>query len=223
MGCGGIKSITIPNTVTNIESYAFENCAAEIIWEANPTIKIFASQVFAGYKGTKLTIPRSVDTIIHRAFANCAAEIVWEDNPAITTFDFNAFEDYLGKKLIIPRGVKEINPEAFKNCTAEIVWEDNPSITKLILSFVGYKGANITIPDSVTFINQAFKDCVNLKSIIIPESVDEVICDTFLGCDKDLIIYCRRTSKTPRWMENWDLVKKGLLKKRATVVWGYKD
>jgi hypothetical protein len=58
----------------------------------------------------------------------------------------------------------------------------------------------------------AFKDCKNLKKIIIPKSVVTINYDSFDNCTS-LTIYCRTASIPDGWDEGWN--------DAASVVWGY--
>ena len=143
-----VKKITIPNSVTNIGEYAFNNCSAEIVWEENPSIEEISASAFAGYAGTSITIPNSVTNIGEYAFNNCSAEIVWEENPSIEKISTYAFAGYTGTSITIPNTVKTIGESAFYNCR---------------------ELTSIVIPDSVTQIGaDVFSGCSNLCSITLP-------------------------------------------------------
>ncbi len=191
-----IKSIIIPNTVTNIDWYAFSGCSAEIIWE-NPVITSINSWIFDGYKGTSITIPKSVRTISFGAFTNCnslTSIIVDENNEYYKSINGNLYSKD-GKTLIqyamgkrdtsftIPNSVTSIGDNAFYNCSSLTNITISNSVTS-IGSDAFYDCvnlSNITIGNNVTNIDErSFANCTNLKEIVIPNSVIS-IGDTAFG------------------------------------------
>jgi hypothetical protein len=69
---------------------------------------------------------------------------------------------------------------------------------------------------------QAFKNCTNLKSIIIPDSVVAINLWAFAGCN-NVTIYCEAKKKPAGWDKDWNVYEGGgLFKKHCKVVWGYK-
>ena len=151
-GCSSLESITIGNGVTEIGNYAFQNCACEIIWEDNQHITEIECYAFSGYKGISITIPNSVTSIGGYAFENCL------DLTSIT----------------IPNSVTSISSGAFSNCVCEIIWEDNQHITKIgDYAFARYNGTNITIPNSVTSVSStAFRNCANLTNVYYDGTIE---------------------------------------------------
>ena len=58
----------------------------------------------------------------------------------------------------------------------------------------------------------AFENCTNLKSVILWDSVENVVENAFKGCSSDLIIYCMFDAQPETWSENWN-------PDGCTVVW----
>ena len=91
--------------------------------------------------------------------------------------------------------------------------------TKFIHSgaFVYSNLENITIPDSVVFIDYyAFQFCDSLKSVIIPDSVKIVGHAAFDRCSSSPTIYCEATSLPLEWDSSWN-------GSGGKVVWGYNN
>ena len=144
-----IGEITIPNSVTSIDSSAFYGCSSL----------------------TSVTMSNSVTSIGNPAFENCTSLTsieVSDNNGNYSSVDgvlFNKDKSELitypaGKtdsEYVIPNSVISIGDSAFENCT---------SLT------------SVTIPDSVTSIDySAFENCTSLTSVTIPNSVTS-ICDS---------------------------------------------
>ena len=159
-------TIEIPDTVTEIGSYAFyEFNNVENIVMSKKITKI-GEYAFCGCSSlTSITIPNSVTSIGRSAFASCYSLTSITLPDSVTSIGNEAFKycDSL-TSITIPEGVTSIGDEAFYGCR---------SLT------------SITIPNSVTSIgNEAFQWCENLTSITIPNSVTSIGNEAFQWCEK---------------------------------------
>lgn len=95
-GCG-ITSITIPNSVTSIENYAFWGCENLL----------------------SITIPNSVTRIGSDAFENCKDLVSVNLPDSITEISYNTFRNCTSlNEVIIPNSVKSILVWSFLNCNS---------------------------------------------------------------------------------------------------------
>ena len=222
-----LRSIILPNSVTNIDDQAFRNCSGL----------------------TGITIPDNVTNIGEFAFAGCSGLKSIEIPNSVTGIGYRAFDECRGlTNIIIPSCVTSIGEGAFSRCNkleAITVDADNLnyiSVNNCLLtkdgqtliagcknSIIPYGVASISayafydcselksiiIPSSVTSIAlYAFSSCSGLKSIIIPNSV--TIIDQFaLGCGLGVTIYCEAVEKPEGWNNMWNFSS-------GSVIWGYK-
>lgn len=154
--CDGLTSVALPNTVTKIESMAFYRCE----------------------KLKSISMPNSVKEIGLYAFSGCESII----------------------NITIPSSVTQIGSGAFDSCPKlnSIKVEStntnycdvdgnlyNKQQTILIRYAIGKTESHFSIPNTVkTIQSYAFRDCVNLKNIIVPNTVITIGDSAFSGCEE---------------------------------------
>lgn len=144
-----LKKIIFPDTVTDWESYAFQNCTSleEIVIPAGLT-SIGASYVFDGCTALKKVVWHDgITSLGNYTFQNCLSLVELSHNlpNSLTSIGYGAF--YGCSKLpnfILPPGTTSIPGVAFSGCKA---------LTE------------VTIPDTVTSIGgSAFSGCSSLSN-----------------------------------------------------------
>lgn len=111
--CGNLKTITLPETVTKIDTYAFENCKKlEQIQIPSKTETIGRAAFLECSALQKISIPSSVKTIEAWAFANTGIkEVALQDG--LKTIESSAFSSCLNmKKIRIPKTVTKMENHA---------------------------------------------------------------------------------------------------------------
>ena len=211
-GCNGLTSITIPDSVTCIGIEAFAGCTGLTSIVFPDSVTFIGSSAFSGCSGlTSIVIPDSVAVIYSGAFSDCAGLTSLDIPSSVTYIGSSAFSDCTSlTNLEIPNSVEGIGEKAFYGCTSltAIVIPDsvtsigdnafyycnplefnNNSVCLFGYSFPSglYKALgsphNLVISEIYTSIGQdAFKDCVELTSITIPNSVTSIGWFAFSGC-----------------------------------------
>lgn len=164
--CNKLKSVIIPNTITQIGICAFGDCTNLTSVVMPNSITSIGEYAFANCENLKsIFIPQSVTLINESAFLSCyslTSIIVDKNNPIYDSREnCNAIIETKTNVLhtgctntAIPNSVTEIGNYAF---------------------FSRFELKSIVIPNSVTKISDyAFAHCNELTSIVIPDSVIEI-------------------------------------------------
>ena len=203
------KNTIIPDSVTSIGDYAFQNSEITSITIPDSVERIGISAFYYCQNLTNITIPASVTSIGKGAFSNCSGVTsigVDNNNPIYDSRDnCNAIIEkgtlIVGcKNTIIPDGVTSIGNNAFSDCSfTNIVIPDGVTSIGDYAFGACSNLTNITIPDSVESIGDyAFGVCSNLTNITIPDSVESIGKYAFYYCENLSSVTYKGTQYTSR-------------------------
>lgn len=190
-GCTALESVDIPSAVTYIGPHAFSGCTS------------LATLSTAGYASNLTTIDKG-------AFRDCTSLTAIDLPNSVTTIDELAFSGANNLKTItIGMGLQSMGAEVFSDCSSlesiaynathcnsfgSMVWEGTGNDAKTLTigsnvevipsrAFENLKGfTSVTLPNSLTEINDnAFNGC-SLTSITIPNNVTEIDAEAFQNC-----------------------------------------
>lgn len=175
--CSNLKSITIPDSVTNINDSAFSDC-----------------------KGlTSITIPDSVKSIGYDAFSSCDSLTTVIIPDSVTNIGDSVFSSCRSlTSITMPNSIKRVGKWEFYKCDSLTNITIPNGVTSIgQCAFSDCKSlASITIPDSVTSIEEtAFSGCSSLKSITIPNSVTSIGDQAFWGCNNAMFYVKSESTK----------------------------
>ena len=183
----GLTSVTIPNSVTSIGGGSFDNCSSltsVIIPNSVTSIGEAAFELCNGL--TSVTIPNSVTSIRRATFCKCRGLKSVTIPNSVTSIGEYAFSDCSGlTSVTIPNSVISIENGAFSGCSGLTSVTIPNSVTSIgAVAFSKCSGlTSVTIPNSVTSIGEsAFNDCSGLTSVTIPNSVKSIGEYTFYNC-----------------------------------------
>ena len=175
----GVKSVTIPATVTSIGNYAFADSEiASVTFAEGSKLTTFGTYLFKGSSISSITIPASVTKLGNYMFRDCTElTSVTFETKKLTEIAQYAFEGCTSlKSITIPDGVKTIQRNAFENCTS--LSEVNlPSS----LTMIATPNSPTSAKGSTPYYGYAFAGCTSLRSITIPDSVTFLGTHTFYG------------------------------------------
>ncbi len=187
-GCSNLNSISIPNSINYIDKDAFSGCSSLDSITIPNSVKTIGEWAFCNCKSlTSITIPNSVTEIGDEAFLGCSnlTSIIIESDIDVRYAQLYFTKDSI-RYQVRNNGIVEV---------ASRVWNSNQTL----VDGATYYSGRIIIPSTIiagdTFSvngisNGAFRDCINLESVIIPNSATSIGPYAFEGCTnlKEVII-----------------------------------
>ena len=164
-GCSALTSITIPNNVTSIGRWVFQDCSALASVTIPNSVASIGNEAFYGCSSIKnINIPNSVTTINERTFSGCSG---------LTS-------------ITIPESVTRINSAAFHGCTS-LIKAEFASIESLCgISFSdGVRTSDgryrIYPSNPLSYAHHLYIDGQEVKDVVIPEGVTSIGAYAFFG------------------------------------------
>ena len=194
----GLTSVTIPASITSIESEAFRLCSRLekfVVAEDSKTFSSMDGILFSKDKRTILDfpngkvikeyrIPEGVTAIGDNTFESCWNLTSITIPKSVTTIGDNAFKGCLKMtSLTIPEGVTSIGSNAFMECN-ELTSVTIPKSVKSLgdLAFQSCRGLVSATIGSASIGFDAFDNCRALRNVILTEGVTSIAKDAFYSC-----------------------------------------
>ncbi|MGN0748728.1 MAG: leucine-rich repeat protein [Christensenellales bacterium] len=187
-GCTGLTEITIPSTVTGINTWAFRNCSKleAVEFFKGENLKISGGAFENCTSLTRVKLPSTITSIEEFAFNGCSKLNSINLPNGLTTISKAMFKDC--KNLVsitIPNSVTSIGDSAFNGCTGLTTVTIGSGVT--IIGENAFNGCSqlnsINLPSGLTTIsNGLFYGCSSLTLIEIPDNVTSIGDSAFYGC-----------------------------------------
>ena len=163
-------SYVIPDGVTIIRFYAFEDCYNLISVVMPDSVTSINDMAFSGCSSlTLVKIPDSVTSIGNWAFTGCSSLTSVKIPDSVISIGYSAFDhcDSLTSITV------DANNEYYTSDEYGVLFTKDK--TTLIQYPIGNERTSYVIPDGVTSIGErAFYKCSNLTSVTIPDSVTSI-------------------------------------------------
>jgi hypothetical protein len=171
-----VTSVTIPSSVTTIESLVFAQCTNLTNITIPNSVTSIGDNSFVSLNAlTSVSIPNSVTSIGSRSFTGCNGMTSVIIGSGVTSIGSDSFR-YNSKLTAIT-----VNPAnfIFSSVSGVLINAANSELVVYPLAKIG----SFTIPNNVTSISSgAFNNCTGLTSVTIPNSVTSIGSDAFNTC-----------------------------------------
>ena len=166
-GVFALKSVSIPSSVSKINSEAFRQSGLTSITIPNSVTTMGAYVFYLANSLSSVTLSNTITSIPASAFRNCSALTSITIPNSVTIIHANAFEACSNlANITLGSGVSQINDNAFINTGLTQITIPS-SVTFLnTMCFAGSKLTSVTIPSTVLTIgNNAFEYISTLRSV----------------------------------------------------------
>lgn len=179
--CSSLTNVTIPNNVKSIGNGAFYGCSGvAAITLGNSVIRIGDSVFHSCTNLSSVTIPNSVRSVGNDAFYGCSGLTTVTLGCGVTNVGIRAFSNCTQMELF----AVDVDNSAYK-ANAGMLFTRNGD---MLVSVPGGM-THVTLPDDMTSIAAyAFCGCGGIDRLTIPNSVTNLGTGVFMGCDSILDI-----------------------------------
>ena len=165
-----IREIDIPNSVTEISNYAFQDSAlTSVTWPKGT--KVLETSVFERCEDlVEVVLPEGVTEIGFAAFRSCRNLSSVTIPSTLKVIEDHAFEACQALQVVaLPDSVTTLESSVFENCTnLEVVY----------------------LPLNLTTIRFAlFRDCYSLQAVVLPAKLTTIEANAFSDCDSLVELY----------------------------------
>jgi len=166
-----VRRIVISSAI-NIKARAFESCENLITVTLPDDLKTISRSVFENCTNLlNISIPKSVTTIYRSAFKNCISLKSIKLPESLTVLNAEIFRGCVTlERVDFPSHLEKICQSAFEGCRELIILKShhlNENALPILVSYLG---------------EAAFKNCISLKTIELPEPLTVLTVSAFAGC-----------------------------------------
>ena len=126
-GCKSIKTVTIPETITEIDDYAFYGCINLTEVNMHDNIKTIGEEAFCGCNISEIKFPKNLTSIKSGAFGGCKFKSIDLPNSLVCAYGFRSCESLA--EITLPEKIEKFNFEFCDNLLTVVSKIINPKET----------------------------------------------------------------------------------------------
>ncbi len=172
-GNGYLTSVTIPASVSYINTNAFNNCTqlSTVTFPAGDGAPlVIGDAAFGNTAVDTIALPARTSAVGDEAFADAAlTEITFGNNGLLTSLGNDAFRGTDLVSIVLPAGLRTIGDNLFMSCTSL---------------------QSVVLPEGLTTMGSGtFYGCSSLVSAELPSTLRTIGAQTFYNCDRLTDVY----------------------------------
>lgn len=182
-----VRTITLPDSVTEIEQQAFANCSDLCDVSFGTGLQHIGERAFFGCVSLRqIRLPDTAVSIGKEAFHGCVS-LTAADCGGTRTIGESAFSECRALcELTLHEGLSEIAPKAFSECGALASLSLPDTLTHIGSAAFSGCTALHTVTGGTGLIDigaRAFRGCVSLSSFVFPDSLKTLGVGAFFNCE----------------------------------------
>ena len=195
-----LQSVSIPKSITKIESYAFRNCTSLTGFAIPDEITDLGEGIFKDCTGlADITLPKALTSIPDEMFAGCTGLKEFSFTGKISVIGIDAFAGCTSLTgVTFPKNVTTVKTSAFSDCTSLTALTIPKTLTQIdAFAFDGCTGLKtIELEDGVEAIGSYVFARLGDVTVTIPDSVTSIAGNAFYGSEPLIVGYVGSEAET---------------------------
>lgn len=185
MNCSSLTTINMPESLTYIGANAFENCTSITTFNIPLGVEQINSRTFYGCKSLlNIDIPSNIKSIGAAAFTNSGLQSISIPSSVVSLGE-STFAGTEIESIHLPNGIDIIPTACFSRCSklCQVSFSSSIINSEAFRNCVALR--QISLPENLSTIgSKAFAGCENLEKMIIPSGVTSIAPDILWECSK---------------------------------------
>lgn len=181
-----VTSVVIPDSVQEIQKYAFYNCVGLKKVTIPSTVRFIREYAFYGDAKLEEIDLSSVEAIGARAFAGCTKLTLDPEKDLCKTYAIGerAFENCTSLAAVNLTTLRNTGSEAFKGCTSleNVVFGEKTKLSYAMFARSGVK--NVVLYETLEIPDYCFAECSELTSVTLKKNIWKIGYGAFCENDK---------------------------------------
>lgn len=184
--CSSLTEVVFPESLQKIGYYAFVECGLKNITIPEGLTEI-ENEAFSGNSSLKtVKLPNSITEIRREAFDGCSSLKQINIPTGLKSIRYRTFHDCGLTKIDIPENIDSIEDHAFDWCRSLLEVKLPKSLKYLgcaAFNYCGIARIDLSITQIKTIRVSCFHGCQSLDEVIFPEQLDSIEREAFCGCN----------------------------------------